>query len=178
MFYFIGVSRLVENVWNALNSEENFLVSGGGTFDKTLKIWDLKKLTLKSECLTDSQITNIEFLSNENIAVSHGYTYNGVVIYNLDLEAIKADSIIDNINLNPVPVLDPSLTNTLLPSSVIFKQISNFEKHSKRILYMSKSRCNNYLSSMSTDGVVKLWKITKFVEGKKFAENSVFYNIR
>ncbi len=23
MFYFIGVSRLVENVWNALNSEEN-----------------------------------------------------------------------------------------------------------------------------------------------------------
>jgi WD40 repeat protein len=136
----------------ALNFSEKFLASGGGTFDKTIKIWDLKKFTLISENLTDSQITNIEFFPNDILAVSNGYISNNINIFNLNQDK-KPDGIL-------------SLVKDTKPLNIL-KKVSVFEKHVKRILYMSKSKCNNYLVSLSTDGNLKIWKVSRYINHKE-----------
>jgi WD40 repeat protein len=152
----------------ALNNEENYLVSGGGTFDKKIKIWDLKKFNLISENFTDSQITNVEYLNNDTIAVSNGYISNNVNIFKLNFDIYKNDNkIVANSN-----------TEAICNSEDIFSKISVFDKHSKRILYMGKSKCNQYLATCSTDGNLKIWKLSKFVKNKKFDEDSFFCGIR
>ena len=150
----------------AYNEEENYLISGGGTFDKKLKIWDLKKFNLISECFTDSQITNLEFISNNTIAVSNGYIANNINIYKLNLDKYKNDS----------KILQHSVIEPVCSPDDIFTKISVFEKHSKRILYMGKSKCNQYLTSCSTDGNLKIWKLHKFSRNK--AEDSFLCGIR
>lgn len=131
----------------ALNISENFLASGGGTFDKTIKLWDIKKFTLISENLTDSQITNIEFFPNDTLAISNGYISNNIIIYKLNNDN-KHQEVLSLNKSNPTNIL---------------KKISIFEKHVKRILYMSKSKCNNYLVSLSTDGNLKIWRVSKYI---------------
>jgi cell division cycle 20-like protein 1 (cofactor of APC complex) len=130
----------------AINSNEDIMVSGGGTFDKTVKMWDLKKQVMQHEMLTDSQITNIEFLANDSFLVSSGYIANNVMLY--------------------------KIAGTAFKKSVIL------EKHNKRILFMAKTHYNNLLASCSTDGIVKIWKIGKFLEKNIFEDNGKFCAIR
>jgi cell division cycle 20-like protein 1 (cofactor of APC complex) len=68
----------------AINPNGDILVSGGGTFDKIIKLWNLKKLNQTGELLTDSQITNIECLTDDSFFISHGYISNNVVLYKFD----------------------------------------------------------------------------------------------
>ena len=126
----------------SFSTNEDILVTGGGTFDKTLKIWDLKKMSMITESQTDSQITNIDFISNDTFLVSNGYISNNIIMYKLRNNSLKKEVIL--------------------------------EKHNKRILFMSRSESNNIVSSLSTDGVVKLWKINKFMI-KNTLGNSEYY---
>jgi WD40 repeat protein len=132
----------------ALNEEETILFTGGGTFDKHLRLFNIKKLNLMSETPTDSQITNIEYLNN-TLAVSNGYISNNVVLFRPTDEEI--------------PILN---------------KIAVFEKHKKRILYMTKSKSGDFLASLSTDGALKMWKINKFFKKSKFDDDSIFCGIR
>jgi cell division cycle 20-like protein 1 (cofactor of APC complex) len=130
----------------ALNSTEDILVSGGGTHDKTIKMWDMKKHVMIHQLLTESQITNIEFLADDSFLVSSGYIANNVVLYKID-------------------------GNT-------FKKSVALEKHDKRILFMAKTHYNNFLASCSTDGIVKVWKVGKFLKKETFENNGIFCAIR
>lgn len=152
------------------NDSETILATGGGTFDKTIKLWDMKKLVLLSENITDSQITNLDFLANDILVVSNGYISNNVLLYNINLDQCRNSltSINDIVNH----------TNSVYPSTSVFTKISIFDKHLKRILYMSKSRCNNYLSTCSTDGNLRIWKVNKFLKTDKFADEALYYGIR
>jgi WD40 repeat protein len=151
----------------AYNESESLLASGGGTFDKTIKIWDLKKFSQISENTTDSQITNLEFFPNDILAVSNGYISNNIVLYNLEIEKKHDDGLLLN-----------SLISDKAPVHNLLKKISVFEKHTKRILYMSKSSCNNYLSSLSTDGNLRLWKLSRYIQRITCPIESVFCAIR
>jgi cell division cycle 20-like protein 1 (cofactor of APC complex) len=131
----------------SVNPSDNILVSGGGTFDKTIKLWNLKKLSQVGELLTDSQVTNIDCLTEDSFVVSHGYVSNNIVLYNFN----------ENYEISQSAIM---------------------EKHNKRILFMSKSY-DDMLGSCSTDGVVKLWKLSKYVSKGIFEDdNNVFCAIR
>jgi len=57
------------------------------------------------------------------------------------------------------------MSNNLLLFSYrnkILKKLTTFESHPKRILYLSKSKCNKYVISASSDGILKLWSLNKF----------------
>ena len=44
----------------------------------------------------------------------------------------------------------------------IFEEKCFFEPHVKRILYSSKDRFNNFMSTVSNDGILKIWNIEKY----------------
>ena len=53
----------------------------------------------------------------------------------------------------------------------IFEEKCFFEPHVKRILYSSKDRFNNFMSTISNDGVLKIWNIEKFKKDENFKNN-------
>ncbi len=146
------------------NNSEDILASGGGTNDKIIKIWDLKRLYLLDQLTTDSQISNINFIDKDSFLVSSGYISNDIVNYKFDYKKAK-----DNYLLN----FDyPDYDSLLLKSCV-------FEKHKKRILFMSKSKNDDCLASCSSDGVVKIFSYAAIKDKKDFNKNGIVnYPIR
>lgn len=76
-----------------MNKDESQFVTGGGTNDKKIKLWDFKKLIQKSEKICDSQITNLEFINNNYILSSFGYNDNNLILYKLNYDKIITESI-------------------------------------------------------------------------------------
>lgn len=82
--------------WSQTNS--NILLSGGGSNDKKIAIWNLTKknqqnfIKYKSILInkpisiinTKSQITNLYWLSNKNICSIHGYDENNINLWNTE----------------------------------------------------------------------------------------------
>ena len=60
---------------------DRWLVSGGGTLDKKIKIHHLANLKLVKEIKVDSQVTGIKFVSPDHFVVSKGYVENNFELY-------------------------------------------------------------------------------------------------
>ena len=57
-------------------------MSGGGTNDKCIKIWNLKNFALEKSIDTGSQVCNLAFSKNSNEFVSsHGYSDNQIIVW-------------------------------------------------------------------------------------------------
>ena len=68
-----------------------YLISGGGTQDMTLKLWNINNMTLVDSINTSSQICNIAFsrISHEFIT-THGYKNNYIYVWDSRTMSIKA----------------------------------------------------------------------------------------
>ena len=68
-----------------------YLISGGGTRDMTLKLWNINNMTLIDSINTSSQICNIAFskISHEFIT-THGYANNYIYVWDSRNMTIKA----------------------------------------------------------------------------------------
>ena len=68
-----------------------YLLSGGGTQDQTLKLWNINNMTLVDSIDTSSQICNVAFskISNEFIT-SHGYSDNYILVWDAEKMDVKA----------------------------------------------------------------------------------------
>ena len=61
--------------WSSL--KYNFLASGGGVQDRTLKFWNCSTMKMEFQVKTDSQICNLAFGNHNNeLVTSHGYNDN------------------------------------------------------------------------------------------------------
>jgi cell division cycle 20-like protein 1 (cofactor of APC complex) len=68
-----------------------FLVTGGGTQDRTLKIWNTNTLKLVESIDTSSQVCNIAFSKNSHeFVTTHGYSDNLILIWDSDKMDVKA----------------------------------------------------------------------------------------
>ena len=147
----------------AINSNENFLVTGGGNKDKMIKLWDLKKVKQISETKANSQITALEFINNNTIFTSFGYNENMSAVYNLDYEEL------DKENCSDMQLCNISLSNSVQSEINDMKDIFNrqdeFERHYKRILYTSVDKDNKYVANAS-EGELKIFKIEKYSKSK------------
>lgn len=147
----------------AINENENYLLTGGGTNDKKIKLFDLKKFSLISEKKTDSQITGIEFINDRYCITSFGYNENMMGLYHLNFDKIIQDS------LTPMKLYNYFNYDSYDKNMVdIFEEQYFFEPHIKRILYSAKDRYNNYMSTVSNDGILKIWNIEKINNNLKF----------
>ena len=60
----------------------------------------------------------------------------------------------------------------------IFEEEKIFEKHVKRVLYMSKDITNKYIVSASCDGILNIWDINKYSNNDKNNFNNKIDKIR
>jgi len=68
-----------------------FLLSGGGTQDRTIKLWSTQTMQLMESIDTASQVCNIAFSRNSNEFVStHGYSDNLILVWDADKMEVKA----------------------------------------------------------------------------------------
>lgn len=141
----------------SINNEGTQFATGGGTYDKMIKLWDMKKYSLISQTSTESQVTNLEFIKGGNIFASFGYIGNNMVLYNLNYNLIEQNTI-NKINL----LTDEDDKDEVVD---IFEGSAYFEKHSKRILFTSKDKKEEYIATASNDGVIKIWSIDKYHKG-------------
>jgi cell division cycle 20-like protein 1 (cofactor of APC complex) len=66
--------------WNPHN--RNIVMSGGGTNDKCIKIWNLNNFSLEKSIDTESQVCNLAFSRHSNEFVStHGYSGNQIMVW-------------------------------------------------------------------------------------------------
>ncbi len=140
----------------AINESENYLLTGGGTNDRKIKLFDLKKFSLISEKKTDSQITGIEFINDRYCISSFGYNENMMGMYYLNFEKIIQES------LTPMKLYNYFNYDGYNNLVDIFEEQCFFEPHVKRILYSSKDRFNKFMSTVSNDGMLKIWNIEKY----------------
>lgn len=120
---------------------DTMFISGGGSNDQAIKIWDIGSRTAKLSLLTGSQVCNLECLEHHNeqyLVSSHGFSSNSILIWNLKREC--------NPNNNQS---DVSLTR--------IKQLSG---HKCRVLYLCKySDSNVVTASAGPDQTLKYWKL-------------------
>lgn len=71
--------------------KHNFVLSGGGTHDQTIKVWNTHTCSLMSSVDSGSQVCSIKFSPNSNEFVSaHGYSQNHINVWGLkDAECKK-----------------------------------------------------------------------------------------
>ncbi|ADM11286.1 WD40 domain-containing protein [Encephalitozoon intestinalis ATCC 50506] len=116
--------------WSPLSP--NLLVSGGGTADKTIKLWDMNLVnsSRSSSCLIrsvdyGSQICNLRWLKSNKILSTHGYSK-------------------DDIRLSQM-------------SS--FKVERYFLGHKNRVIHFSCSDDEKYFVSGSSDSNINFWEL-------------------
>ena len=139
----------------AFNNNETEFITGGGINDKTIKLFDFKKLNLKSEKLCNSQITNLEFINNNFIVSSFGYNDNMMVLYKINYDKIIKESI------SPMKLYNLDIQNQDKVIDILEEE-KLFEKHIKRILYMAKDINDKYIVSASCDGILNIWDLSKY----------------
>lgn len=67
------------------------LISGGGTQDRTIKIWNTNTMKLVESIDTSSQVCNIAFSKHSHeFVTSHGYSDNLILVWNSDTFDVKA----------------------------------------------------------------------------------------
>jgi cell division cycle 20-like protein 1 (cofactor of APC complex) len=68
-----------------------YLVSGGGTQDRTIKIWNTNTMTMVDSIDTGSQVCNIAFsrISKEMVS-THGYSDNLILLWDCEKMDVKA----------------------------------------------------------------------------------------
>ena len=147
----------------SINTNENYLVTGGGNKDKMIKLWDLKKVKQISETKANSQITALEFINNSTIFTSFGYNENMSAVYNLDYDELDKEncSVMQLCNIS----LSNSVQSELNDMKDIFNKQDEFERHYKRILYTSVDKNNQYVANAS-EGELKIFKIEKYSKSK------------
>lgn len=127
-----------------IDVNSNYLLSGGGNMDKTIKIFNLKDFTLRNEYQMFNQVTGISFIDGKYIAVSYGFVENCVKLYEVNFK------------------------------EGMFKEFSQFEQHRKRILNMIVRNDSRYIYSSSSDGDLKKWRldsvISEYIQDDVFSE--------
>jgi WD40 repeat protein len=68
-----------------------YLVSGGGTQDRTIKIWNSNTMSLVDSIDTGSQVCNIAFSNiSKEMVTTHGYSDNLVLLWDCEKMDVKA----------------------------------------------------------------------------------------
>eukprot|EP01055_Gregarina_sp_Pseudo9_P005935 Gregarina_sp_Pseudo_9__5934@NODE_952_length_2037_cov_19_610611_g893_i0_p1_GENE_NODE_952_length_2037_cov_19_610611_g893_i0NODE_952_length_2037_cov_19_610611_g893_i0_p1_ORF_typecomplete_len607_score145_81ANAPC4_WD40/PF12894_7/6_4e11ANAPC4_WD40/PF12894_7/0_32ANAPC4_WD40/PF12894_7/8_1e08ANAPC4_WD40/PF12894_7/2_2e05WD40/PF00400_32/9e03WD40/PF00400_32/0_088WD40/PF00400_32/0_69WD40/PF00400_32/1_3e02WD40/PF00400_32/0_068WD40/PF00400_32/0_16WD40/PF00400_32/1_1e08Ge1_WD40/PF16529_5/0_28Ge1_WD40/PF16529_5/ len=111
------------------------LLTGGGTNDRSIRLWDIACKRELATCETESQVCNL-FWSPATLEVisSHGYTLNQVNVW--DLRRVNGAR-----GVKPLG----------------FRKLATLTGHTARVLYMAGSPDGTQVCTAAGDGSVRLW---------------------
>ena len=114
--------------WNPKN--QNVLVSGAGTADKHLRLFDVAKFEELAVVDTGSQVCNVTFdKEGETLLSTHGYSLNQLILWEPDKEfrSLKKEDMLI--------------------------------AHKLRVLYLARSPCGKYVVTGAGDETLRIWDI-------------------
>jgi len=118
------------------STEDNdLLITGGGTLDRTIKIWNIKEDELIHSIKTEDQICSLIWRNNNEII----------------------SSINDFNNFNNKKILIWNYNYNI--SKTFISKKYYLIGHKKRVLHIAKSPDNNTLISLSSDKTLKFWNL-------------------
>ena len=107
----------------------NILASGGGTADRTIRLWDMQTMTQKESYDTGSQVCCLAFAKDcEELVSTHGYSLNQINLWRQ-----KKDGS--------------------------FHNMASLVGHSFRVLYLASSPCGERIATASGDETLRFWKL-------------------
>lgn len=125
--------------------QRNLLITGGGTSDKTMRMWNIETGKCINSLNTDSQVCAIICNPEQReIVSSHGYSENQLSIWKVD------KSSMNYINC---------------------QKVMELYGHTQRVLHMSLSPDASTVCTASADETLRFWKVfnsgySKLKEGK------------
>lgn len=106
----------------AVDLNSKYIISGGGNYDRTIKVYDLKKDKIVHVLQEESQICSLKIVNHNYIVITYGFYKNNIKIYEIDAEVklrLKySSSAFDNIHNN-------YLTNSRNNNDIDFNSNSN-----------------------------------------------------
>ena len=68
-----------------------YLLSGGGSDDRTIKLWNINTMTMIDSIDTSSQVCNLAFSQNsKEFVTTHGYSENYILVWDFEKMDVKA----------------------------------------------------------------------------------------
>lgn len=110
--------------------QRSVLVSGAGTADRKLRIFDTSKCEQLAKIDTGSQVCNLVFdRDSDSLISTHGYSLNQMIVWNYskNFERIRKSDVI--------------------------------MAHKLRVLYLALSPCGKYVATGAGDETVRIWNI-------------------
>ena len=137
-----------------------------GSFDKTIKIWNLNTGQLMRTLIEDFRVNAIALSPDGKIIASGSYQNNAIQIWNL-LDTTKdtltghTDGIIAlSISPNGQFIASGSLDETIKIWDIKTREILHtLAGHNDRIMSVSISSNRQILASGSAEGIIKLWNL-------------------
>lgn len=114
--------------WNP--SRKSILLSGAGTADRNLRVFDTAKCEQLAKIDTGSQVCNLSFDAEGEVLIStHGYSLNQLILW------------------TPSQGMD-----SLTKEEVIIA-------HKLRVLYLAASPCGKYVATGAGDETIRVWRV-------------------
>ena len=111
-------------------SKLNFLGTGGGVQDQTIKIWNCNTMELVQAINAESQICNLRFSKRNEMVTTHGFTDNLINVWKLEGNAYENVTLLDSLN-----------------------------GHKSRVLYMAVGPNERTIATGSGDETVRIWEV-------------------
>ncbi|KRX10938.1 WD40-repeat-containing domain [Pseudocohnilembus persalinus] len=131
--------------------QNNLLLTGGGTSDKTMKFWNINSLKLVNSIDTGSQICNMAFTKNANqFVTTHGFSMNQVAIWKINSNQNKtlSDELCEEQSI---------IQNTTSDDKI--EKIATLYGHTYRVLYLAVSPDGENIVTGSGDESLRFWKV-------------------
>lgn len=124
--------------------KKNILVSGSGTADRRLRIFDTKSFSEKYSIDSGSQVCNLTFDNEgDNLLSTHGYSLNQIIVW--DSKSKEFDGI---------------------------EKRDMLIAHKLRVLYLANSPCGKYIVTGAGDETLRIWDV--FPGNRKTSKNTSF----
>ena len=126
--------------------QKNLLVTGSGTADRKIRIFDTKTFSEKYSIDSGSQVCNLTFDNEgENLLSTHGYSLNQIIVWDPTTKEF------DGIEKRDVLIA-----------------------HKLRVLYLANSPCGKYVVTGAGDETLRIWDV--FQGNKKSSNRNGLLN--
>ncbi|GJP29906.1 hypothetical protein CLOM_g20366 [Closterium sp. NIES-68] len=130
-------------------SQRHMLATGGGSSDKSIKLWNAQAGSLLSSTFTGSQVTGLSWgPSARHLISAHGYTDNAVCVWAMGASA-GANA---GAGAGAGTSVGAGVGSTLL-------QVGKLTGHRGRILHMAVAPDRRTVATAAADETLRVWKL-------------------
>ncbi|CAI7810212.1 unnamed protein product [Closterium sp. NIES-53] len=135
-------------------TQRHMLATGGGSSDKSIKVWNVQEGSLLSSTFTGSQVTGLSWgPSSRHLISAHGYSENAICVWAVSGGA----SAIGGATATASTSGGPGAGFAGAGSSLL--QVGKLTGHRGRILHMAVAPDRRTVATAAADETLRVWKL-------------------